>query len=183
MNKSYKSIICNILIIVLLAMMTSVFYSCSGCSRSGVENGRRDNSSNRNTNKRSNSSSNFVNMKKEGGVYRIPITINGVEMYFIFDTGASDISMSSVEATFLYKQGKLNDADILGTQQYLTADGSIVEGTVINLKEVTIGNKTIKNVQASVVKNIDAPLLLGQSALSTFGKVTIDYENSQIVFE
>jgi aspartyl protease family protein len=124
-----------------------------------------------------------VKMNKKNGVYEVPIEINGSKMFFIFDTGASDITISLTEATFLYKQGTLTDDDVLGTQQYQIADGSISEGTIINLKTVKIGNRTLTNVQASVVHNTKAPLLFGQSALAQFGKVTIDYNKGEISFE
>lgn len=124
-----------------------------------------------------------VKMEKKNGVYEVPVEINGVKMFFIFDTGASDITISLTEATFLYKQGTLTDDDFLGTQQYQIADGSISEGTIINLKTVKIGNRTLTNVQASVVHNTSAPLLFGQSALAQFGKVTIDYNKGEITFE
>jgi aspartyl protease family protein len=124
-----------------------------------------------------------VKMTKESGVYKVPVEINGNNMDFIFDTGASDITISDVEAMFLYKQGKLLKEDILGSQQYQIADGSIAEGTIINLRTVKLGNRTLKNVKASIVHNVDAPLLLGQSALAQFGKVSIDYDKSEITFE
>jgi aspartyl protease family protein len=104
-------------------------------------------------------------------------------MNFIFDTGASDITISATEAMFLYKQGTLQQEDILGTQQYQIADGSISEGTIINLRTVKIGKKTLKNVKASIVHNMEAPLLLGQSALAQFGKVSIDYNKNEITFD
>jgi aspartyl protease family protein len=122
-------------------------------------------------------------MTKRSGVYFIPCKINGSEMEFIFDTGASDITMSLTEATFLYKQGTLTDDDFIGTQQYQIANGEIEEGTVVKLKTVEIGNRTLYNVQASVVHNLQAPLLLGQSALNKFGKISIDYNNGEITFE
>ena len=125
----------------------------------------------------------IVKMNKKNGVYEVPIEINGSKMFFIFDTGASDITISLTEATFLYKQGTLTDDDFLGTQQYQIADGSISEGTIFNLKTVKIGNRTLTNVQASVVHNMGAPLLFGQSALAQFGKVTIDYNRGEITFE
>lgn len=124
-----------------------------------------------------------VKMTKESGIYKVPVEINGSNMNFIFDTGASDITISDVEAMFLYKQGKLLKEDILGSQQYQIADGSIAEGTIINLRTVKLGNRTLKNVKASIVHNVDAPLLLGQSALAQFGKVSINYEKSEITFE
>ena len=125
----------------------------------------------------------IIQMIKRGGVYEVPIEINGRSMNFIFDTGASDITISNVEAMFLYKQGQLTEEDIVGTQEYMIADGTISEGTIINLRKVKIGNKELLNVKASIVHNSQAPLLLGQSALSRFGKVSIDYDNSQIILE
>jgi len=124
-----------------------------------------------------------VKMEKRNGVYQIPVTINGSEMYFIFDTGAGMISMSTVEATFLYKQGKLADDDMLGKADFLDANGNITSDVIIRLKEVTIGNRTIHNIEASVVGNTKAPLLFGQSALEKFGKISIDYNRGEISFE
>ncbi|MDE0471359.1 MAG: retropepsin-like aspartic protease [Ekhidna sp.] len=126
---------------------------------------------------------NMVKMKKSDGVYLIPAVINGSNMDFIFDTGASDITISDVEAFFLYRQGTLTKDDFIGVQQYQIADGSISEGSVINLRTVQIGNKILYNVKASIIHNTSAPLLLGQSALSQFGQITIDYKESQIILE
>ncbi|MDR1553496.1 MAG: retroviral-like aspartic protease family protein [Prevotellaceae bacterium] len=125
----------------------------------------------------------IVKMKKHGGVYHIPCKINGNKMEFIFDTGASDITMSLTEALFLYKQNKLSDSDFLGVEQYRIANGSIEEGTVIRLRSVEIGNRKLTNVRASIVHNMEAPLLLGQSALAKFGKISIDYKKNEITFE
>jgi aspartyl protease family protein len=124
-----------------------------------------------------------IKMEKRNGVYQIPVTINGSEMYFIFDTGAGMISISTVEATFLYKQGRLSDDDIIGKADFLDANGNISQDVIIRLKEVTIGNRTIHNIDASVVGNAKAPLLFGQSALEKFGKISIDYERGEISFE
>lgn len=124
-----------------------------------------------------------VKMKKENGVYNIPVTINGANMTFIFDTGAGLISISNVEASYLYKQGKLTSDDILGQANFKDANGDISVGTIIRLKEVSISNRTIYNVQASVVDNSVAPLLFGQSALEQFGKISIDYQTGTITFE
>lgn len=65
----------------------------------------------------------------------------------------------------------------------MDATGNISQGTLINLREVKIGIRQLNNVEASVVHNLEAPLLLGQSALSQFGKLTVDYKNNEIIFE
>lgn len=124
-----------------------------------------------------------IKMEKKNGVYEVPIEINDVKMYFIFDTGAGIVSISETEAIFLFKQGSLTEDDILGSSSFIDATGNISEGTIINLKTVKIGNRTLNNIQASVVHNLEAPLLLGQSVLEEFGKISIDYANNQITLE
>ena len=111
---------------------------------------------------------------KEGGVCKVKCAINGLPLHFIFDTGATDVSISSVEATFMAKNDFLSSLDIIGKQNYQTADGNITEGTVINLKDVKLGSLHLNNIKASVVRNQEAPLLLGQSVLSKLGKIEID---------
>ncbi len=160
----------------------------NGCTQSGRRQPNSNNEAQTNVPQKNGPKSKFnmktvVKMNKKNGVYEVPIEINGSKMFFIFDTGASSITISMTEATFLYKQGTLTDDNFLGTQKYKIADGSISEGTKINLKTVKIGNRTLTNVQATVVHNNDAPLLFGQSALAEFGKVTIDYNRGIITFE
>lgn len=114
---------------------------------------------------------------KEGGVCKVKCSINNLPLHFIFDTGAADVSMSSVEATFMLKNDYLSTTDIMGKQNYMTADGNISEGTIINLRDVKLGTLHLKDVKASVVRNQSAPLLLGQSVLSKLGKIEIDNSN------
>ena len=122
-------------------------------------------------------------MEKKNGVNQVPVEINGTKMFFIFDTGAGMVSISGTEAIFLYKQGTLTDEDILEKANFIDANGDISEGTIINLKTVKIGNRTLENIQASVVHNMQAPLLLGQTVLENFGKISIDNNKGEIIFE
>lgn len=130
-----------------------------------------------------NKSGNRVNMIKKNGVYYIPTLVNGIPMQFILDTGASVVSISLTEALFLFKNGKLAKSDILGKQYFSDAKGEISVGTKIILREIKIGNKTIKNIEASIVNNTNAPLLIGQSALEKLGKITFDTNNKTLSFE
>lgn len=135
----------------------------------------------------SNSSSGSITevsmIKKYSGTYEIPCKVNELPLKMIFDTGASDVTISSVEASFMFKNGYLSDDDVKGKQHYMTASGEIHEGTVIRLKEVKIGEATLKNIEASVVHNQKAPLLLGQSALEKFGTITIDNVNTKLIIK
>lgn len=111
---------------------------------------------------------------KSGGVTEVQCSVNGLPLHFVFDTGASVVTMSMLEASFMLKNKYLTPMDIIGRQNYLTADGNITEGTVINLKSVKIGELELSNVRATVVKSQNAPLLLGQSVLGRLGKIEID---------
>ena len=115
-----------------------------------------------------------IYMKKKGGVYTIPCKVNGVSLKFIFDTGASDVSLSMTEAMFMFKNGALKESDFRGTQNYITASGEIVENSKVNLKEVEVGGLILRNIEASVSSEMSAPLLLGQSVIQKLGKIQID---------
>ena len=121
--------------------------------------------------------------RNPGGTFEIPCDINGLPLQMIFDTGASDVTISSVEANFMFKNGYLADKDIKGKRYYQVANGQINEGTVITLREVKIGDAVLHNVDASVVKSQKAPLLLGQSAMERFGAITIDNQNNKLIIK
>lgn len=108
------------------------------------------------------------------GVTTVKCSINGLPLTFVFDTGASDVSISQTEASFMYKNGYLSKKDIVGNSAYITADGSISIGTNIILQKIDFGGLELKAVRASVVGNQRAPLLLGQSVLQRLGKIEID---------
>ncbi|MCR4921596.1 MAG: retroviral-like aspartic protease family protein [Bacteroidaceae bacterium] len=118
-----------------------------------------------------------VPFKKEGSMMKISCTINDLPLHFIFDTGASDVSISEVEANFMLKNGYLTRSDVQGKAHYSTADGSVHEGTVLNLRHVKFGGLELNNVKASVVKSQKAPLLLGQSIFERLGRIEIDNES------
>ena len=123
-----------------------------------------------------------ISMKRNpGGTFEVPCEINGLALQMIFDTGASDVSISSVEATFMLKNGYLSEKDIKGKKYYQTANGQISEGTTVTLREVRLGNAVLHNVDASVVNSQSAPLLLGQSAMERFGIITIDNQNNKLI--
>ncbi len=123
-----------------------------------------------------------VKMEKKDGVYYVPCKVNSLPLKFIFDTGASDVSISLIEAVFMYKNDFLKKEDFLQTEQYKLANGEIEEGTKVIIRKLEIGDIIIPNVEATIIHNALSPLLLGQSLLQKFGKVSIDYESSTISF-
>ena len=121
-----------------------------------------------------------INMEKEGGVFTVPCSVNGLKLKFIFDTGASDVSISMTEAMFMLKNGYLNSDDIVGKQKYIDATGKISVGTTINIRQINFSGLTLLNIKASIVNELSAPLLLGQSAMAKLGKFIFDPVNGKL---
>ncbi|GHT39890.1 hypothetical protein AGMMS49965_07210 [Bacteroidia bacterium] len=124
-----------------------------------------------------------VKMHEKNGVRYIPMKINGQELDFVFDTGASSICISLLEARILVKNGLLSNDDVIGEEQFRDATGRLSVGTKINLNTVKIGDKELYNVEATIIDNYGAPCLLGQTVLSRFGTYKIDNAKQEIVFE
>ena len=126
----------------------------------------------------------IVPFRTVGGVKYVRVTVNGMGVDMILDTGCSGALISVAEANYLYQKGRLSVDDVLGVTHSQIADGSIVENMVVNLKEVIIGDKIIcPNVQATVSNNISAPLLLGNGVLDRAASFTIDNEKEVIIFK
>lgn len=117
----------------------------------------------------------------EYGTVSVKCSINDLPLNFVFDTGASDVSMSQVEATFMLKNGYLKKEDIIGKERYMNANGEISVGTVVNLRNVDFGGLHLENVRASIVDNQKAPLLLGQSVLGRLGTIEIDNVGKKLI--
>jgi len=113
-----------------------------------------------------------ISMEEKNGVYLIPCKVNGIPMKFIFDTGASNVSISKTEALFLFKQGLINLNDIVGDSEYTIANGNVEKGMLINLRSIEIDGIVLENIIATVIENDNAPLLLGQNVIQKLGNIS-----------
>lgn len=121
---------------------------------------------------------------EQGGVKFLDVSINGMGVQMIFDTGCSGALISIDEAEYLYKKGRITNEDFKGVTQAQIADGSIVENMVINLKEVIVGGQVVcPDVEATVSPNTNAPLLLGGEIINRFAAYSVDNENKVINFK
>lgn len=115
-----------------------------------------------------------IQMEKQGNVFYIPGKVNGLNLKFVFDTGASEVCISLSEAIFMIKNGYLSEQDIVGSSYSQIANGEIVENTNIILQEVEVGGIKLQNVSASISHTLQAPLLFGQSAIQKLGPIQIN---------
>src|SRR5712691_5211674 len=115
-----------------------------------------------------------VPLIKSGGVYELPVEVNGViTLNFILDTGASEVNIPAEVALTLYRAWTIRDTDFLPGQTYTLADGSTLKSSRFLLRSLKVGNYRMTNVPASIGPVL-SPLLLGQSFLERLGTWGID---------
>lgn len=115
----------------------------------------------------------IIQMTEEMGIYKIPCKINGVKVNLIFDTGAAAVTISQNFVETLIANGSISESDFLGDAKSMMADGRIVDHSNIIIREIKIGDQTLSNIPAVVMKQQKSPLLLGQSAIKRLGNITI----------
>jgi aspartyl protease family protein len=115
-----------------------------------------------------------VPMKKDGGVYVVPVSVNGtVTLDCIVDSGASDVNIPSGVFDRLVEAGTIKKEDILGSAVYTLANGSNERGRTVRLRSLKVGNIVVKDVVASV-GGAQSSALLGQSFLERFTSWSLD---------
>jgi aspartyl protease family protein len=125
-----------------------------------------------------------IKLKFQNGVYLVPVNLNNtLSIDFVLDLGASDVSISPDIFLVLYRAGTISESDFIGSQSYQFADGTIAKSSVFNIKSIQIGDREIKNIRASISNSLDAPLLLGQSALKKLDSYRIDNFQKVLIIE
>jgi clan AA aspartic protease (TIGR02281 family) len=128
-----------------------------------------------------NRSTDEVTIERHGNTYTVPVRINGtITLPFILDTGADELAIPADVALTLIRAGALTDSDFVGKGRYAMANGAEQLSDRVILREVQVGEHTVKNVTAVVNPSAGDPLL-GQSFLSKFGTVTLDYKRLVLV--
>lgn len=124
-----------------------------------------------------------VPLKMSCGTFLVPVEINGkIALDFILDSGASDVTIPNDVFTTLKRMGTVKEADIVGQQTYVLADGSKTQSTTFTIRSLKVGDIIIENVSASVAPS-QGILLLGQSFLQRFKSWSIDNATGGLLLE
>jgi len=115
------------------------------------------------------------------GLYHLNASLNNVSAKFIFDTGASGIVVNGDFYNRLVQQGSISQRDYKGPVRSIIADGSTVSGSLYNIRRLEAGNLVLSNVEVTVMPQANAGMLIGQTFLSQFGKVTLDLDNNRLI--
>lgn len=122
-----------------------------------------------------------IKIERRGDTYRVPVRINQtITLPFLLDTGASDLVIPADVALTLIRAGALNSGDFVGKDRYRLANGSEEVSDLVVIREVQVGDYAVRNVTATISPPQGEPLL-GQSFLSKFGAVTLDYKRLVLI--
>jgi len=137
-----------------------------------------------------------INASAQNKTITIPFTTSGSNLLyvkvvvnkdysrsFIFDTGASGVSINNSLFNTMLNAKAITKKEIIDTTTVIIADGSHVSAKVIVLKSISLGGFEMNNILAFVMPDANAPLLIGQNIFNKFGKITLDYNKKEIVLE
>ena len=125
----------------------------------------------------------LIPMKKQGGIYVVPVLINNtLTLDFMVDSGASDVTIPEDVVSVLVRTGTIKDTDFTGEQTYILADGSKVKSKTFRIRSLKVGDRVLENVLGSVAST-NGSLLLGQSFLGRFKSWSIDNTKHALVLE
>ena len=115
---------------------------------------------------RSQIESEAIPLRETQGVHSVEVAVNGESMHMLLDTGASHVTLPHEVAEKL----KITPTEQDPTVKMKLANGSIIEGKLITLKDVRVGRFTVNNVGCVVLQAglSDPPTILGNSFLSHF---------------
>ena len=124
-----------------------------------------------------------VPLRRLGRAFIVPPTINNaIQLPFIIDSGASEISIPANIVSALMQAGTISGADFLGKRTYRIADGSTLPSEVFRIRSLRVGNRVLENVVGSVAP-VEGGMLLGQSFLSRFKSWSIDNQHQVLILE
>lgn len=123
-----------------------------------------------------------IKLKYNGSLSEISASICGISKDFIFDSGASDVTISSNTEKELIEKKLIFKSNYLTPGLYKLADGSIVKARRILIPHIKVGSYTINDVICCVNPSSDVQLL-GKSFLNRFSKWTMNNDNHTLILE
>jgi clan AA aspartic protease (TIGR02281 family) len=122
-----------------------------------------------------------IPLRQRGGVFEVMATLNSeVKVFFVVDSGASDVTIPESVVGLLIDNGSLTKADVLGSREYKFANGETSSGKIVRLRTLDLNGHILKDVRAVVLPGNSVPVLLGQSALGRLGSWSINTKTKML---
>jgi predicted aspartyl protease len=114
-----------------------------------------------------------------GKGYKLKITISDVSKYFFFDTGAADLIIDRETERVLLLNGALKKDSYLNKSNYTLANKQNLNGQLVKISNISIGDYTLNNVVIAVIDN--SALLCGKNFLDKFKNWEIDEDKKVLI--
>ena len=95
-----------------------------------------------------------------GNIYKLEIDIDGIKKQYIYDTGASYLSINSSMEKELKSQGKIKNEDYFPPKKFQISSGEIIEKRIVRLDNIKIGDYIVNNVFVTITEGDDDSILL-----------------------
>ncbi|MDD2412716.1 MAG: retropepsin-like aspartic protease [Bacteroidales bacterium] len=126
-----------------------------------------------------NPQSNVLLIDNLGQGFKVKISIGGVQRYFLFDTGATDLIIDRDTERELLIEGVLKKDNYLGKSEYMLANKQKVTAQMVRVDNVRIGEYTVNNLIIGIID--EGSLLCGKSFLDKFKKWELDSKNRILI--
>ena len=129
--------------------------------------------------------STYIQLIPEHGHKFVCTNINGIPTTFMLDTGASTSTVSEFYLSKHIRSGFVNRrTNFIRDAYYTLASGNSVRAEVWQFPSITIGPKTIYNVEVAVMEGIGSDeFLMGMSTIEKLGRTTIDLNKNMIIIQ
>lgn len=104
------------------------------------------------------------------GHYYVPVSMDGREIRFLADTGATSIFMSQSDA----KRIGINISSLNYNRRYQTANGATGAAAVAEVKNLQVGPITLRNVPVTVSQENSHMALLGMEFFNRVSKYSVE---------
>ena len=77
-----------------------------------------------------------ISLKEKNGVLYLPCKINGMQLDYVFDTGASIVTINDSIYRLMQSNELISLDDSIGIEKYQDASGDIIECVTFNIKKL-----------------------------------------------
>lgn len=109
--------------------------------------------------------------------------VNGSTMTFDFSKGEKEFYISPAQTMRLLKDGLIDKEDFKGDVTKIIGAGTVADRAVFTIREMRIGQNTVKDLDVTVNSKLKGDILMGESTLSKFGAFTVDEQQKKIIFK
>lgn len=127
---------------------------------------------------------NSINFKKQAktGIAIIPMTVNGYTSEFYYEKFASpSVNLETIKDWL--DKGIVGKENFQGDAEKILANSTVANNSTFIVSEVRIGNKVLYDVKFVVRAKQRNPIVIGQKALTKFGKFKLDNAKNKLIFE